>query len=87
MSWPGSSSRNVTAPNPVTNAGFTKQLGNAVHRPTVIPTPMPALKVVYGDELVDTLLGSERVVPERLQQSGFTFSHPELDGALRAVLA
>jgi uncharacterized protein (TIGR01777 family) len=78
---------NVTAPNPVTNAGFTKQLGNAVHRPTVIPTPMPALKVVYGDELVDTLLGSERVVPERLQQSGFTFSHPELDGALRAVLA
>jgi uncharacterized protein (TIGR01777 family) len=78
---------NLTAPNPVTNAEFTKQLGNAVHRPTVIPTPMPALKLVYGGELVDTLLGSQRVVPEKLQQSGFTFSHPELDGALRAVLA
>jgi uncharacterized protein len=78
---------NLTAPNPVTNAEFTKQLGNAVHRPTVIPTPMSALKLVYGGELVDTLLGSQRVVPEKLQQSGFTFSHPELDGALRAVLA
>jgi uncharacterized protein (TIGR01777 family) len=78
---------NLTAPNPVTNAEFTKQLGNAVHRPTVIPTPMPALKLVYGGELVDTLLGSQRVVPEKLQQSGFTFSHPELEGALRAVLA
>jgi uncharacterized protein len=78
---------NLTAPNPVTNAEFTQMLGRAVHRPTVVPTPMPALKVVYGSELVDTLLGSERVVPERLQQSGFTFSHPELDGALHAVLA
>jgi uncharacterized protein (TIGR01777 family) len=78
---------NLTAPNPVTNAEFTQLLGRAVHRPTVVPTPMPALKVVYGSELVDTLLGSERVVPERLQQSGFTFSHPELDGALHAVLA
>jgi len=78
---------NLTAPNPVTNAEFTQLLGHAVHRPTVIPTPMPALKVVYGGELVDTLLGSERVVPEKLQRSGFTFSHPELDGALHAVLA
>jgi uncharacterized protein (TIGR01777 family) len=77
---------NLTAPNPVTNAEFTKELGNAVHRPTVIPTPLPALKLVYGGELVDTLLGSQRVSPERLQQSGFTFSHPELGGALRAVL-
>ena len=64
-----------------------KQLGNAVHRPTLIPTPMPALKLVYGAELVDTLLGSQRVIPEKLQQSGFTFAHPDLDGALRAVLA
>jgi uncharacterized protein (TIGR01777 family) len=78
---------NLTAPNPVTNAEFTKQLGSAVHRPTVIPTPMPALRLVYGGELVDTLLGSQRVVPEKLQQSGFTFSHPDLEGALHAVLA
>src|SRR5689334_13400049 len=46
---------NLTAPNPVTNAEFTQLLGRAVHRPTVVPTPMPALKVVYGSELVDTL--------------------------------
>ena len=78
---------NLTAPNPVSNAEFTEQFGRAVHRPTVIPTPMPALKLVYGSELVDTLLGSQRVVPEKLEQSGFTFSQPELEGALRAVLA
>ncbi|HXY93512.1 MAG TPA: TIGR01777 family oxidoreductase [Acidimicrobiia bacterium] len=77
---------NLTAPNPVTNAEFTKTLGNVLHRPTVLPTPMPALKLVYGGELVDTLLGSQRVSSERLQESGFEFAHPELDGALRAIL-
>jgi len=77
---------NLTAPSPVTNSEFTKQLGDAVHRPTVIPTPLPALKLVYGSELVDTLLGSQRVVPEKLEQSGFTFAQPQLASALRAVL-
>jgi uncharacterized protein len=77
---------NLTAPNPVTNEEFTKTLGAVVRRPTVLPTPMPALKLVYGGELVDTLLGSQRVASDRLRQSGFEFAHPELDGALRAVL-
>jgi uncharacterized protein len=77
---------NLTAPNPVTNGEFTATLGRALHRPTLIPTPLPALKVVYGGELVDTLLGSQRVSSERLQRSGFEFAHPKLDDALQAVL-
>ena len=52
---------NLTAPNPVTNAEYTATLGRVLHRPTVIPTPMFGLKAVYGAELVDTLLGSQRV--------------------------
>jgi hypothetical protein len=78
---------NLTAPNPVTNADFTSTLGNVVHRPTVLPTPLPALKLVYGGELVDTLLGSQRVSSAKLRDSGFEFSQPDLDGALRAILS
>ena len=73
---------NLTAPNPVTNAEFTESLGRALHRPTLLPTPMFGLKIVYGDELVETLLGSQRVSSAKLQASGFEFAHPELDGAL-----
>ena len=77
---------NLTAPNPVRNSEFTASLGHAVHRPTILPTPMFGLKVVYGGELVDTLLGSQRVSSAKLQQSGFEFAHPELDGALDSIL-
>jgi uncharacterized protein (TIGR01777 family) len=77
---------NLTAPNPVTNAEFTSTLGGVVHRPTVLPTPLPALKLVYGGELVDTLLGSQRVSSGKLSSSGFEFAHPDLDAALRATL-
>ncbi len=77
---------NLTAPNPVTNNEFTAALGRALHRPTILPTPMFGLKAVYGGELVDTLLGSQRVSCAKLQASGFGFAHPDLDGALGAVL-
>jgi uncharacterized protein (TIGR01777 family) len=77
---------NLTA-NPLTNAEFTATLGSVVHRPTVLPTPLPALKLVYGGELVDTLLGSQRVSSSKLRGSGFEFLYPDLDAALRATLA
>jgi uncharacterized protein (TIGR01777 family) len=77
---------NLTAPDPVTNREFTEALGRAVHRPAVIPTPLLGLKVVYGDELVATLLGSQRVSSAKLQSSGFEFAHPELDAALDDIL-
>ncbi|HEY5013534.1 MAG TPA: TIGR01777 family oxidoreductase [Acidimicrobiia bacterium] len=78
---------NLTAPNPVTNAELTKKLGAAVHRPTVLPTPLLPLKLVYGSELVAALLvGGQRVLPRRLTDDGYVFARPELAGALRSLL-
>jgi uncharacterized protein (TIGR01777 family) len=79
---------NLTAPEPVTNAEFTKALGEAIHRPTVLPTPLFPLKAVYGGELVESLLvHGQRALPDALVASGYTFEHPTIDDALRAVLA
>jgi uncharacterized protein (TIGR01777 family) len=79
---------NSTAPTPATNAELTAALGHVVKRPTLLPTPVPALKLLYGSELVDALLlGGQRVVPDRLEATGFTFVHPDLEGALHAALA
>jgi uncharacterized protein (TIGR01777 family) len=78
---------NLTAPSPVTNAEFTKTLGRVLHRPTVIPTPLPPLKLVYGSELVQHLLvEGQRVLPKRLDESGYRFGQATLEDALRATL-
>ncbi len=78
---------NSTAPNPVTNADYTKTLGSVVRRPTAIPTPITPLKVLYGMELVHSLLlTGQRVVPRRLLDTGYRFEHPALEPALRALL-
>jgi uncharacterized protein (TIGR01777 family) len=79
---------NLTAPNPATNAEFTRALGAAVHRPTVLPTPLLPLKAVYGDELVERLLViGQRALPRALEESGYRFTHTDVDDALRAVVA
>jgi len=78
---------NAAAPHPVTNAVFTKALGRAVHRPTLVPTPVFAVKLVFGGEMVDALLlGSKRVLPDVLLDAGFEFHHDDIDAALRAAL-
>jgi uncharacterized protein len=78
---------NLSAPVPVTNAEFTTTLGRLLHRPTALPTPLTPLRLVYGSELVDTLLlGSQRALPGALAAAGFEFSHPTLTGALEAAL-
>jgi uncharacterized protein (TIGR01777 family) len=78
---------NLTAPNPVTNGDYTRTLGRVLHRPTVVPTPTPALQLLLGRELVsEMLLGGQRVVPTVLRASGYTFSHPRLEQALAAML-
>jgi uncharacterized protein (TIGR01777 family) len=78
---------NATSPSPVTNAEFTATLGRVLKRPTVIPTPVPGLKLVYGAELVQHLLiEGQRVLPERLEESGYTFERPDLAFALRHLL-
>ncbi|MFZ4517347.1 MAG: TIGR01777 family oxidoreductase [Microthrixaceae bacterium] len=77
---------NLTAPEPVTNAEFTKGLGRVLGRPTTI-LPMFGPRLLFGRELADSLLlTSQRVVPAALEAAGFTFEDPELEGALRAVL-
>jgi uncharacterized protein len=78
---------NLTAPNPVTNAEFTRALGRALHRPTRLPTPLLPVRAVYGSELVTTLLlGGQRAVPQALERTGFVFQHPSLESALAAAL-
>ena len=78
---------NLTAPNPATNAEFTKALGAAVHRPTTV-LPMFGPRLLFGRELADTLLlTSQRVRCAVLDRAGFEFRHPTLDGALADLLA
>jgi uncharacterized protein (TIGR01777 family) len=78
---------NLTAPNPVTNAGFTKILAGVLGRPARIPVPRFALAVRLGPEMADaTALASQRVQPQQLHVHGYQFAYPELEPALRATL-
>jgi uncharacterized protein len=76
---------NLTAPEPVTNAAFTRALAVAVHRPAVLRLPTAALRLALG-EVASELLASARVRPARLVGAGFTFAYPELAGALAAAV-
>ena len=79
---------NLTAPNPVTNAEWTRALGAALGRPTLITAPSFALKLMFGTELAEEmLLGSKRVIPTRLQEAGYQFDDPEIGPALRRMLS
>ncbi|MEZ6037981.1 MAG: TIGR01777 family oxidoreductase [Planctomycetota bacterium] len=77
----------VTTPQPVTNAQFTKALGRALHRPTLLPAPAFALRLVFGEMADALLLASQRVQPQKLSASGFVFEHATIDAALHAVLS
>jgi len=78
---------NLCAPTPVTNGEFTRTLGQALHRPTAIPTPTPALQLLFGREMVsEMLLGGQRVLPKVLESTGFVFTYPTLAAALTAEL-
>lgn len=78
---------NATAPNPVTNREFSKALGRALHRPAVMPVPKLAVKLRLGSELGEVATGGQRAIPRRAQDQGYTFRHPEIDGALADALA
>ena len=78
---------NAVAPNPATNADFTKALGRALHRPTVMPVPAFGLRALFGREMADAmLLSGQRVVPAVLRQTGYSFARPDLDAALASVV-
>ena len=76
---------NATAPNPVTNSEFTRLLAHALKRPALLPVPAWLLKMLLG-EMSGLVLGSQRVMPERLLAQGFKFQYPDLSSALSQVL-
>ncbi|MGR8999952.1 MAG: TIGR01777 family oxidoreductase [Gammaproteobacteria bacterium] len=76
---------NATAPNPVTNREFTRTLADCLKRPAVFPVPAGLLRMLLG-EMSELVLGSQRVLPERLLTQGFKFKYTDLSGALNQVL-
>ncbi|MFD5714722.1 TIGR01777 family oxidoreductase [Streptomyces pharetrae] len=76
---------NLTAPEPLTNREITAAMGRVLHRPAVFPVPAPVLRTVLG-ELAGDVLGSQRVLPRRLLESGFRFAFPGIEEAIRAAL-
>lgn len=77
---------NLTAPNPATNSEFTAALARALRRPALLPVPSFALKIALGGFSTE-ILGSKRVLPERLNEAGFTFDFPHLAPALAKLAA
>ena len=77
---------NLTGPDPVTNAEITSAMGHVLGRPTILPAPAFALKAVLG-EFSTEVLGSARVMPTVLEESGFRFQDPTIESAIRTALA
>ena len=78
---------NLTAPEPVTNAEFSRTLARVLGRPALLPVPRFGPAILLGSELADALLFTgQRVLPRALVDDGFVFAHPDLEGALRALL-
>lgn len=76
---------NVTAPEPVTNAEFSRALGRVLGRPAVLPVPGISLRLLYG-EMAEIVTTGQRAVPRRLLELGFQFHHRQVEEALRDVL-
>jgi uncharacterized protein (TIGR01777 family) len=77
---------NAVAPQPVTNAEFTRALARALHRPAWFPVPAWLLKLLYG-EMADALLfSSQKILPQRMLTAGFTFTYPDIASALEQLV-
>ena len=76
---------NLCAPNPVTNAQFSRALGRAMHRPSLVPVPAFALQLALG-EMSTVLVEGQRGVPQRLLDAGYTFHFAGIDAALADLL-
>jgi uncharacterized protein (TIGR01777 family) len=77
---------NAVAPNPVTNAIFTRELAAALHRPAIFPVPAFALKILFG-EMSQVLLEGQRVIPQAAVRAGFAFHFADLGQALRQAVS
>ena len=76
---------NLSAPEPVTNRNFSRILGRLMNRPSFVPAPGFALRLVLGEK-ADMILGSQKQIPTRLQQLGYQFKFPQVESALRDLL-
>ena len=77
---------NATAPGPVTSREFAATLGHTLGRPSLVPAPAFALRLLFGEMANTALLASQRILPNRLTETGYQFRYPELGAALRHVL-
>jgi len=77
---------NIVAPTPARNSEFTRAMSRVLHRPAILPVPGFALRLLAGQMADEALLASARVLPHRLQQSGFLFADNDLEPALRKLL-
>ncbi len=77
---------NLTAPNPVTNREFAKTLGKVLRRPAMLPMPAPLARLVFGEMADEMMLTGAKIIPEKLQSTGFAFKYPSLEGSLRHLL-
>jgi hypothetical protein len=77
---------NVVAPKPVTNREFTRIMGKVMTRPTIVPLPALAVKMMFGELGDSLLLSGQNVSAQRLLDSGYRFIYPDLEPALRHVL-
>jgi len=78
---------NIVAPEPVTNAEFTRLIGETLGRPTALTAPAFALRLAFGTMTDEVLLASQRAMPVRTLETGYTFRHPLLRDALGELLA
>jgi NAD dependent epimerase/dehydratase family enzyme len=76
----------LTAPNPVDNAEFTRVLASVLHRPAIFPVPQLALELLYGPMAKGAALASQRALPRQLLANGFDFVLPDLREALESVV-
>ncbi len=76
---------NACSPNPVTNAEFTRKLGQTLHRPAILPVPEISLKLLFG-EMGQVILASDRALPKAALAAGYQFRFPELSAALNQLL-
>ena len=78
---------NATAPNPMTNNDFSQTLGRVLSRPVIFPMPAVIARLLFGEMADELLLTGQRVHPRKVLESGFEFQYPELESALKQILA
>ncbi|HSP17068.1 MAG TPA: TIGR01777 family oxidoreductase [Thermoanaerobaculia bacterium] len=76
---------NISAPDPVRNRDFARSLGRALHRPSLIPAPAFALRLLFGDMADEALLGGQRALPKRALAEGFVFCHDKVENELQRL--